>query len=440
MLSQGAFAVSVLDSVPAGGSPRADFIISGHLSSSSEGITATVRMDETAHHFVVFSHQFEANSKETSGFPERVGAQVAAQLSWTAPALVVERRHPSDPAVTAAVLQTSSTGLSGGGNLHDYETTRRLAMRAPDSPLAQEAFAVNTAFALDQLPREQRAQAVAEARRAADRTTMLAPDYAGGSIAWCLLQNNVHLIECEDRLRAGMRADPDSAFAGWFLSADLNEVGRNRESLDLAKLSLAHDQYMLFKIARALLMLEEAGRTQEAAKLYQRSAQWWPNNPAIFGYQFTGILERGDFRALQKFNEEGGDRSKAAPILAAINSGSIAQVRASCSAGNASTNALCILALARVGDLDTAFDLAKRVYPSRLGHSTTDADRIWLDNPDEELLAFITSPAAAPLRRDPRYFALAERTGLVAYWRSGRLPDFCQPPNPEPICIQLLKR
>jgi hypothetical protein len=45
---------------------------------------------------------------------------------------------------------------------------------------------------------------------------------------------------------------------------------------------------------------------------------------------------------------------------------------------------------------------------------------------------------AAPLRRDPRYVALAERVGLLEYWRSGRPPDFCRK-NPEPICAQLLK-
>jgi hypothetical protein len=43
------------------------------------------------------------------------------------------------------------------------------------------------------------------------------------------------------------------------------------------------------------------------------------------------------------------------------------------------------------------------------------------------------------MRRDPRYLALAERTGLLAYWRSGRLPDFCRK-QPEQICAQLMRR
>ncbi len=53
---------------------------------------------------------------------------------------------------------------------------------------------------------------------------------------------------------------------------------------------------------------------------------------------------------------------------------------------------------------------------------------------------FIEGPAAAPLRRDPRFLGVAARLGLLAYWRGGRLPDFCGPLHPEPICTNLRVR
>jgi hypothetical protein len=53
---------------------------------------------------------------------------------------------------------------------------------------------------------------------------------------------------------------------------------------------------------------------------------------------------------------------------------------------------------------------------------------------------YLTGPGAAALRRDPRYLALAERTGLLAYWRTGRLPDFCRQRQPESICSKLRPR
>ena len=53
---------------------------------------------------------------------------------------------------------------------------------------------------------------------------------------------------------------------------------------------------------------------------------------------------------------------------------------------------------------------------------------------------FVTGPAAAAMRGDRRYLDLAQRLGLLDYWRSGRPPDFCRGPRPEPVCRQLLQR
>jgi hypothetical protein len=99
----------------------------------------------------------------------------------------------------------------------------------------------------------------------------------------------------------------------------------------------------------------------------------------------------------------------------------------------------CMIAFPMIGDMDSAYSIADKFYPRRVGRTPEETERIWLDDPDgRQSLDFITSPAAAPMRRDPRYLALAERTGLLAYWRSGRLPDFCGK-KPEPICARLRK-
>jgi tetratricopeptide (TPR) repeat protein len=395
-------------------------------------------MEETEHHVVVYSHQFEAGRDKAWELPEQVGAQVASQLSWTAPLLALERRHPSDPAIVAALLQSSTAGLEGVGVLQDFETARRLAAKAPDSPLAQNQLAFNTAFAFYSLPREQRAEAIAAARRAVDRTTKLAPEFGGGYIPWCLLHSNVRLAECEDRLRTAMRRDPDDPFVNWFLSRLLNNVGRNAEAADLARLSLAHDQYMPYKIAQMLRMLEITGQTREAAELYEKSTHWWPGNGEITWYRVSGMIQRGDFKTAQRFEDEAGGGSKSSPVVLAITRGSLASVRSACSTAEDTDSVLCMLALARLGDGDAAFRSAVQLYPSRRGRSPAEEDLIWIENQPEVPLSFLTSPVAAPLRRDPRYLPLAERTGLLAYWRSGRPPDFCRK-NPEAICARLLK-
>lgn len=441
-LSQGAFAVRPIDSAPQGKAPPGDFLISGQVTSAADKFVATVRMEEMQHHVIVFSHQFEAARDASGDFPELVGAQVASQLSWTAPLIAMERRHPSDPAIIAGLLQSSVAGLDNVGSLHDFETSRRLAAQAPNSPLAQNSFAFDTAFALDQIPREQRAEAVAAARRAADRTVELAPEYSGAYIPWCLLHSEQRMIECENRLRAGMRADPDDSFANWFLSRLLNNVGRLREATELASLSLAHDPYMPYKIGHMLRMFEATGHTAEAADLYQQSHRWWPKLGVLYWNRMSGIFERGDFDAAERLEREAGQplggQERLPRLGPALKSRSLSGVRSVCAklSPDDPNQDACMLAFAKVGDLDSALRLADMLYPSRRGRTPADEDRIWLDNPDSNPLSSLTSPAAAPLRSDPRFLIIAERVGLLEYWRSGRLPDFCGD-KPEPICSKL---
>jgi len=398
-------------------------------------------MEEAAHHVVVFSRQFETGRDKAYALPDQVGGQLAAQLSWTAPMIAIERRHPSDPAILASVLQMAATGLQGGNQLRDYETARRLAEKAPDSPNAQNNLAFSTAFVLDDLPREQRPDAVGAALRAADRAIALAPEFGDAYVPWCMLHSEQRRVECEDHIRAGMRADPDSAFAPHFLAElILHPVGRNREAAALLSLSLAHDQYMPAKISSSVRILEATGRAADAADLYRQSTRWWPHSDVIIWHRLEGIAERGDFEALQRVENEIGGQDKPGAVLVAINRKSLSGLHAACAAAEDFDATLCMLASARLGDLDDAFAFADRLYPSRRGRTPAEENRIWLDNPDYSPVSFLSSAAAAPMRSDPRYLALAERTGLLRYWRSGRLPDFCTSPRPEPVCAKLRRR
>ncbi len=443
-LSQSAFAVRTIDAADVK-EAASDFVISGRVTSTPDKFVTTVRMEDAAHHVVVFSRQFEANRAEVWELPERIGAQVASQLSWTAPMIAMERRHPSDPAVIKTLLQSSTAGMRQSDELQDYEGARRLAIQAPNSPLALNQLAMNTAFALDLLPASERVQAVATARQAADRAIAIAPEQGGNYIPWCVLHSEQRRVPCEDRLRAGMRADPDNSFANWFLSKLLNDVGRNREALELAKLSLAHDQYMPYKIGHALRMLEVAGQPAEANDLYGRAKRWWPKEQIFYWNRFVGFAQRADFDGVRQLDheiqKETGSTTSGPALASAVRANSASGVRSACaSRKDDSELVLCMLAFAQVGDLDAAYALADRVYPTRRGRTPQEEERIWLENPAPMPVVFLTGPGAAALRRDARFVPLAERLGLLEYWRSGRPPDFCRPPQPEAICSRLLRR
>jgi DNA-binding SARP family transcriptional activator/TolB-like protein len=454
-VSQGSFSVSTIDGARQGGGAPADFLISGQISGTPDKFVITVRTEETAHHLVVGSDEFEASRQKAWELPERVGANVASGFAWIAPLFALERRHPDDPAIAASLLQSSSATLVSVDALHDYEKSRRLAAKAPNSPLAQYSLAFNTVWALGDLPREDRAEAVARARFAADRTLKLAPEFGAGYILECLLHSEQRRVQCEDSLRAGMRADPSDPFSPWFLSRLMSDVGRNEEALELARISVALDQYRSFRIGLMLRMLEVTGQTAEAEDLYRRSTRWFPGDYYIIWYRAGGMLLRGDFEATQRFQLEAGQQFKReilegggfqthqplAALTSALQSNSATRARRACARVTPEDDSAlqCMLGLARVGDLDGAYRYADGVYASRRGRTPAEEERIWLDNPSPPAAAaYLTGPVAAPLRRDPRYVALAERVGLLEYWRSGRPPDFCRK-NPEPICAQLLK-
>jgi DNA-binding winged helix-turn-helix (wHTH) protein/TolB-like protein/tetratricopeptide (TPR) repeat protein len=442
-LSQTQFRVVLMDAPPQGSA--ADFVISGDISNSGGSLIAMLRMEETAHHTIVYSQRFEAPRDKWSKLIDQIGGQVAGSIGWTVPLLMLDRDHRLDPAITSQLFRkTDSLPVD---NLSTYEGGRRLAESAPDSPLAQLQFAIGAAFALPDLPREQRPAVVAAARRAGEKAHALAPTFGEPFISWCVLHSPARIRQCEDHLRAGMRADPDSPFVDWYLANKLMDAGRFADALDLAKQSLAHDQFQPEKISLMLRMLDAAGNSANAEEYYRQIVRWWPDYRNIMWSRASGMIDRGDYAAIERYERQVGPEDRPlyyeplAPAAAAARTKSLAAARKACPLpGTTSLKTIfCINVLAAVGDMDSAFAIADRLYPTR-GRTPAEQERIWFDQPFMHGTEYLTGPGAAALRRDPRYLALAERTGLLPYWRSGRLPDFCRGAQPEPICSQLRPR
>src|SRR5206468_2606751 len=154
--------------------------------------------------------------------------------------------------------------------------------------------------------RGERAEAVANGRRAEARAQALAPEFGGVYIPWCLLHSSVRFVECEDRLRPAMVRDPDSPWVDYFLGGELLNVGRTDEAAQLANHSLAHDPFTPMKIALAIRALEETSQQADAEKLYGEGRRWWPEEDELFWERVNGIAYRGDFDALARFENEVG--------------------------------------------------------------------------------------------------------------------------------------
>jgi TolB-like protein len=436
-LSQSGLPIKLIDAAALNGKPPADYIISAELSSQPDKILATVRMDDAAQHATVWSRQIEEDRKSASDLPDRIGAQVAGSLSWSG---TIRFIRPGDADFTAKLLQIDIVR----DPLENFQNAARLASQAPKSGTVQLALAMYTAFALDELPQDQRAQAVMAGRQAADRAKSLMPHFGDVYLPYCVLYPPVPMAQCEDQLRAGLKADPDAPFVNEFLSYQLNGVGRNDEAGNRADLAYQHDPYMPAKIAQIVHMLEVAGASRKADPIYANGVRWWPQWN-FFRQRISGILERGDFDALHDVEQEpgAGDYGKSRPnstaLVAAVKARSVPQLKRTCADAGGLYAMMCMLGFARLGDLDSAYAIADRAYPRRVGRTPAETEQMWIDDPSDDPIEFITSAAAAPMRRDARFMALAERTGLLAYWRSGRPPDFCRD-HPEPVCTFILKR
>lgn len=446
--SQSGVPVRLLNAPPSNGPGSVDFFISGDLSRSGDKILATVRLNETSEGITVFSDRIEASREDARNLPERIGAQTAGNLTWSEPLSLLDRRDPLDPVLLAELLRGHDFTDFIGDQLKAYQDSKRIAAKAPNVRSAQTGQAFGTAFVLGLLPRDERAEAVAEARRAADRALSLDPGVGDTYGAWCYLHSETRMAECEDRLRAGKQADPDASFLNTFLNHHLRAVGRFDEALALARLAHSRDTYVPTKIAWMLRMLEYAGDGDGARELHDQGVRWWPEYKYMFARnRLLGLIARGDFEAMQRVEQEVGAKdlipgyATTGALAAALKAKSVAAVKLACRDTDGELLKIrCMLALAMLGDQDGAYAIADTLYPRRVGRTPAETERIWLDEPDGAGgLEFITSPAAAPMRRDPRYLALAERTGLLAYWRSGRLPDFCRK-DPEPICRQIRNR
>lgn len=432
----------LLDQAPADDRNAPNLVMSGDFSKSGGEVAASVRLNEDPQNATVFSHQFLASGADVRVLPERIGAQLAGDLTWAAPLMVLDPRNRLEPSDLADLL--GGYDFAAVDELTAYQNAIRIAAKVPNVRIAQIIAAFDTAFVLDQIPREDRAEAVQSARAAAQRALKLGADFGDTYATWCLLHSDALMEQCEQQLKAGRRADADAPFLNSFLSRLMRNVGRFKEADEFVRLTYTHDPYVPTKIGWMLLASEYDGEHEDAKRLYEQGIRWWPEFAQFFFInRLKGMLERGDFDAIGELEKEVG---KSGLPQGYRESGALrmnwkreASVAPFCSATKPLyVRIRCLLVLSRFGDQNGAYAIADKIYSRRLGRTPVDTETIWLNDPGGGgLTEFVTSPAAAKFRADPRFEPLAERTGLLAYWHSTAPPDFCQNTR-EPECSKLL--
>lgn len=424
---------------------QADLILTGSVERIAKAQVVAIRVEDALDHSIVMNRRIEETSSDWEALPDQVGAQVSSALSGAAPLIRLDRDYPSNPALLASLLNSGSSSFE---SQRDFEIARRIAQNASDSAIAQFALAKTAGFNLDAGPPFQRTATLSAGREAAARLVRLAPQFGDSYVPWCYLHAEVRITECERELEKGLAVDPGAQSAGIVLAKLLINVGRIAEAVPIEMTMLAKNPYSETPAMILLLALDASGPSKETDDLFKRGRRLRPQSKGLLLYRVSGILGRGDFDALSRFDEQVAKsgvapnyRSIAKPLARAIHEGWPSLARASCRKVR-SDDALqmleCMLALARLGDLEDSFAFAGRLYPRRTGQTSKEEDAIWLANPDNLDTLYLTGAGAKPMRKDARFLQLAQRVGLIRYWRQGALPDFCTRDH-EAVCAKIAR-
>ena len=426
---------------PSGQGKTADFRLSGQVLTQGGVIEADLQLDDLMHGSLLLSRRFRVPRDQAASLPEQIGAFAATSLASTGSLMALDRRRPGDRRLTGEVLRQWSMLVVFEDPLGAYRAVDRIAEQLPDSAVAQLGLAMSTVHVLPLLPVEQRQAALVRGRAAAARARSLAPDY--GDVAWpdCGLYSPVRFAQCEASLRKAFAIDPTAPFVAAALRNLLVSTGRFREALQYDRLAVAAMPYMAGRLSNSTGLLEMTGERTRAERQFQNVRLWWPEFHKVFADRFEGMLDRGALEDAAAFvavfppDVALTDRRGVAAVAAAVAARQPQQLRARCltSAKDDLLAHLCLLAFVRLGDIDGAFAITDEYFPRLMSSDPEEEDRLFLVRSHQLGVGVLSTPPLAPLRKDPRFLPLAERVGLLRYWRSGRLPDFCSGRR-EPVC------
>ncbi|MGK6320400.1 winged helix-turn-helix domain-containing protein [Sphingomonas sp. DT-204] len=426
----------------------ADYVVTGTVRQEGGVIRAFARVDQVEGGITVYSRLFEIPVAERHRLPDYVAGGVAGAIT---PAIPFINRE-ADPRARAGVLRALLSEDARGG----LDAARETLAAVPPSGVAQLAFALRSheVFSHRDTPELERRALIGPARAAAARARELLPRFGESYLPACLLSATATPAQCEDLLRQGLAADSRSPWLPTHLGTLLSEAGRLDEAGALRASAHAADPFQSAKAGLYLYHLELSQRAgqPDTAPLIRAGQLYWRRNPIFIELRFRGLVAGGRMEEaaglLQDpvagpIIEPPGREQPIRTILVAHRTRAPADIdraRSECDGDRLFREpaiAACLTGLSAIGDLDAAFALAERIYPERSRRSLAEAEESFVRTGGNGYSrAFLFGDAAAPMRSDPRFIAIAERTGMLDYWIARRQPDFCTR-EPAPVCARI---
>ncbi len=400
-------------------------VLSGSIQETDAETLVNMRLANAATSVTVWSADFRRPRSDVSNLGEEVASKVADVVAMAEFARETPGMRTDDAAMsaflTAQQLMRSNRSSSWGQFL---ALTQRVVASEPNFALGHSTAATADAYAIRWgAPAQQWPALVENARREAGRALALDPHDAAAYFALYLLGSDYDQKQAVLEKGLAIATHPTGPLGALYNSEGqiLLSTGRLQDAVPYLQRSYGLDPLSPVKAASLIEAYALAGEPGAAGELARQARARWPDHSGLREAQLYLLTFYGPSQAALAALHTPGD------LPADLSSNAIAVWRQylRARAGHNNRDArqalsraaedgvldlpMAILMLAQLHDLDDSF-----VYADRLADESGANPRVLFE------------PAAAPLRRDPRFVRLMSRFGLPAYWRkTGRWPDFC---------------
>jgi DNA-binding winged helix-turn-helix (wHTH) protein/tetratricopeptide (TPR) repeat protein len=237
--------------------------------------------------------------------------------------------------------------------------------------------------------------------------------------------------EAAERFTTESNGSATSAYGIFLLN-----VGRVAKANDQFRLTLQINVVSPVAAARHAMGRSWAGRTVEAEALTREVLATWPGEPVAVQHQISDAIWHGNYAAARAAIAAAPDLEP--PVRAAINQTVEALASGDPYAKAAAADRLVALSAAK--DTREPFAVAALAALGRDVDALAVAEATFAGNRNPAT-AILFQPALGRARALPVFAALADRLGLMAYWRlPGNRPDFCSAADAPTLCATLMPR
>lgn len=329
-----------------------------------------------------------------------------------------------------------------GRNAQGLGFLQEAAKRAPDNAEVLGLLSVAWRNAAEYAPAEGAAAAARLCETTARRALRIDPDEGNALSALATLQPFYgDWAASERRLLSVLDKAPEAITAITHLTALYQSSGYLRESRERNEQALKLDPLSPVFQFRGALKHWIDGDVASADAAIDRAIELWPRHPAVWNTRLMLYACTGRADAGQTFLANPALRPPSLPepalglwrmVLAALagEAGAAERAREAClraTLGSVSGSHTSLMYLSHVGELDAAFEVAYGFLLRRgplAAAGQAGSRQTWVTDQAWRRSMPLFTPAARPLRMDPRFAALADGMGLTDYWKARGTPDF----------------